>query len=104
MAYRSFFMLVLLFCTTLIHTAISQIPRKGDSITPWKDGYLDLHHINTGRGNAAYYIFPDGTTMLFDLGEQDPTDERTHSARNTVIRPNNSKKPYEWVAHYIQQA
>ncbi len=30
---------------------------------------LDLHHINTGSGNAAFYIFPDGTTFLVDAGE-----------------------------------
>ena len=31
----------------------------------WQAGYLDIHQISTGRGNAAYLIFPDGTTMLF---------------------------------------
>jgi beta-lactamase superfamily II metal-dependent hydrolase len=92
-----------LLCTILFITAHSQIPKKGDSTISWKEGYLDLHHINTGRGSVAYYIFPDGTTLLFDAGEQDPTDERTHSARNTVIRPNNKKRPYEWIAHYIKQ-
>ena len=81
----------------------SQIPAKGDTALSWKEGYLDLHHINTGRGDVAYYIFPDGTTLLFDAGEQDPNDARTHSARNSVIRPNNSKRPYEWIVHYIRQ-
>ena len=81
----------------------SQIPRKGDSIITWIQGYLDLHHINTGRGSAAYYVFPDGTTLLFDAGEQDPTNERTRSARNSIIRPNDSKRAYEWVANYIRQ-
>jgi beta-lactamase superfamily II metal-dependent hydrolase len=81
----------------------SQVPRKGDTSIPWNEGYLDLHHINTGRGDVAYYVFPDGTTLLFDAGEQDPTDPRTNSARNTVIRPNNSKRAYEWIAHYIKQ-
>jgi len=103
-----------MFCKQLLFIAIllfvaesftgqSQIPRKGDTTISWKEGYLDLHHINTGRGDAAYYVFPDGTTLLFDSGEQDPTDERTHSARNTIIRPDNSKPPHEWIAHYIKQ-
>lgn len=26
----------------------------------WQAGYLDIHQISTGRGNAAYLIFPDG--------------------------------------------
>lgn len=81
----------------------TQVPRKGDTSIGWKPGYLDLHHINTGRGSVAYYILPDGTTLLFDAGEQDPTDPRTTSSRNSVIRPNNSKRPYEWVVQYIKQ-
>ena len=44
----------------------------GQSLPAWKEGYLDLHHINTGRGSCAYYIFPDGTTMLVDAGEMNP--------------------------------
>lgn len=102
-----FYKQVLFVATLLFAVKInghSQIPRKGDTAISWREGYLDLHHINTGRGDAAYYVFPDGTTLLFDAGEQDPADERTHSARNTVIRPNNSKHPYEWIAHYIKQA
>ena len=81
----------------------SQVPAKGDTALSWKEGYLDLHHINTGRGDVAYYIFPDGTTLLFDAGEQDPNDPRTNSVRNSLIRPNNSKRPYEWIVHYIKQ-
>jgi hypothetical protein len=74
----------------------------GKPLPPWREGWLDLHHINTGRGNAALYVLPDGTTILFDAGELDPTDPRTTSERNTPIRPDGSKKPYEWIAHYIQ--
>ena len=77
----------------------SQIPRKGDTSIAWMEGYLDLHHINTGRGDVAYYIFPDGTTLLFDAGEQDPTDPRTNSARNSVIRPNNSTRAVAGMRH-----
>jgi len=75
----------------------------GKPLPAWKKGYLDLHHINTGRGNSAYYIFPDSTTMLFDAGEEDPSEERTISARNSTIHPDNSKRPYEWIAYYIKQ-
>lgn len=32
----------------------------------WKDGYMDIHFINTGRGESILHIFPDGTTMLAD--------------------------------------
>ena len=69
----------------------------------WKPGYLDIHHINTGRGNAAFCIFPDGTTMVIDAGELSPLDERTFTARNATIKPDSTKKPFEWIAHYIDQ-
>jgi len=38
---------------------------------PWQDGYLDIHHISTGSGNATFMVFPDGTTLLFDAGDVD---------------------------------
>ena len=91
------------FVVSHISEVQSQVPGKEDTSIVWKEGYLDLHHINTGRGSVAFYIFPDGTTLLFDAGEQDPTDVRTKSARNTAIRPNDSKRPYEWITGYIKQ-
>src|SRR6187402_563202 len=72
----------------------SPIAVVGRPLPAWQAGYLDLHHINTGRGNASYYILPDGTTMLFDAGELDPSNPRTTSKRNTPIRPN-GRQPYE---------
>src|SRR5690349_8283611 len=92
-----------IYLINILPSLSAQVPKKGDRLPAWQNGYLDLHHINTGRGDVAYYIFPDGTTMLFDAGEEDPLDPRTTSARNTVIRPNNSKKPFEWIASYIKQ-
>jgi hypothetical protein len=71
-------------------------------LCPWVEGTLDLHHINTGRGDAAFYVFPDGTTMLLDAGELDPTNPRVTSLRNTPARPNDSRPPYAWIARYIQ--
>lgn len=92
---------ILVFSIAL--NANSQIAEPGKPLPAWKEGYLDLHHINTGRGSSAYYIFPDGTTMLFDAGEMSPESQRVMSPRNSVIRPNDSKRPYEWIAHYIKQ-
>ncbi len=31
------------------------------ALQSWRTGFLDIHHINTGSGDASYYIFPDGT-------------------------------------------
>ncbi|MBN1580273.1 MAG: hypothetical protein JXA89_06190 [Anaerolineae bacterium] len=75
----------------------------GQALCPWVEGTLDLHHINTGRGDAAFCILPDGTTMLLDAGELDPTDPRVTSPRNTAAKPDGSRPPYEWIARYIQR-
>lgn len=73
------------------------------SLPQWEYGMMDIHHIQTGRGNATYFVFPDGTTMLFDAGEISETHPRTNSNRNSKIVPHVGKKAYQWIADYIQQ-
>jgi beta-lactamase superfamily II metal-dependent hydrolase len=75
----------------------------GQPLPAWKEGFMDLHHINTGRGDAAFFVLPDGTTMLVDAGEATEDDLRTLSERNTPRYPNTSKLAYEWIVDYIQQ-
>ncbi len=54
---------------------------QGQSIAPWQEGYLDIHHINTGSGNSTFFVFPDGTTMLLDAGDVD------RSAKTRINNP-----------------
>lgn len=75
----------------------------GKPLPVWTEGFLDLHHINTGRGNCAFYRLPDGTTMLVDAGELDPTTERVRSPRNAPARPDDTRPPHEWIVAYIKQ-
>ena len=103
---RRFVSLFFTFITaaeTFAQSPAAAVAAVGQPLPAWQPGYLDLHHINTGRGNAAYYILPDGTTVLFDAGELDPTDPRTTSRRNTPERPDSSRRPYEWIVDYIRQ-
>ena len=91
---------------TLILLTFSSVciaQQVGKPLPKWKEGYLDIHHINTGHGDAAFYIFPDGTTMLLDAGEMDPTAERTNSARNAPLHPNGTKRAHEWIVDYIKR-
>jgi glyoxylase-like metal-dependent hydrolase (beta-lactamase superfamily II) len=74
----------------------------GDILADWTFGTLDIHHINTGRGDATFMIFPDGTTMIYDAGSQDPTEPRTNSPRNTLPKPSGDRAPGEWIARYIE--
>ncbi|CAG4995156.1 hypothetical protein DYBT9275_01564 [Dyadobacter sp. CECT 9275] len=77
--------------------------KAGETLPAWKEGEMDIHHINTGRGNATFFILPDGTTLLIDAGALDPTDPRTQSARNTAAVPGPEKQPGEWIARYISK-
>jgi len=70
--------------------------RIGEPLPRWTAGTLDIHQITTGRGNAAFTRFPDGTTMLVDAGDGGETP-------NAEPRPDNSKSPGKWIASYIRQ-
>lgn len=95
------------FCIFLIFWSISFYPIfaqvVGEQLEPWQPGWLDIHHINTGRGDAAYFIFPDGTSLLIDAGDMSPYGSRVGTPRNTRIHPDSSKTAPEWIAEYIWQ-
>ena len=63
----------------------------------WKEGYMDIHHVNTGRGDCTFCILPDGTTLLIDAGENNRV-----GARVVAAKPDDTKKAGEWIADYIR--
>jgi beta-lactamase superfamily II metal-dependent hydrolase len=63
----------------------------------WQEGYLDIHHISTGRGNAAFIICPDSTTILIDAGDIGTVINENY----TPPIPNSNKNAGEWIAEYI---
>ena len=73
-------------------------------LEPWTPGTLDIHHISTGKGDAALFLLPDGTTMLVDAGASDPTAPRHSGPRATPSRPDGSRTPGEWIVRYIRHA
>lgn len=66
----------------------------GAVLPPWSAGMLDIHQIATGRGNSAFTIFPDGTTMLFDAGDGGDT-------AYAEPKPDASRTPGQWIARYV---
>ncbi|NDV15849.1 MBL fold metallo-hydrolase [Muricauda sp. TY007] len=90
------FMLIIILMIQFSHGQKQQLP-------DWEPGFLDIHHINTGRGDAAFMIFPDGTTLLVDAGDMSETHARTTSSRNAKLVPNGSKTAPEWIVDYIDQ-
>jgi len=81
-----------------------QLANQHVKFPAWQAGYLDIHHINTGRGDAAYFVFPDGTEMVFDVGDLGKDSLKNHPIMKVAeARPNATKQPGEWIADYILQ-
>jgi hypothetical protein len=59
------------------------------------DGELDIHHIDTGRGNCALIVGPDGTAMMIDAGTSDAAVETSGEPR-----PDGSRAPGVWMGRY----
>jgi len=100
---RSFIKNAAVLAGTAVYSqnVLSANTEKSAEIFPdWQEGFLDIHHISTGRGEATFIIAPDGTTFLIDAG--DMSDERPD---NTVLPrlPNGNKTPGEWIAAYIKR-
>ena len=43
-----------------VSVAATEAQPVGEVVPPWTPGTLDIHQINTGRGNSALLIMPDG--------------------------------------------
>lgn len=71
----------------------------GKPYVGWKEGELDLHFISTGAGENAFHIYPDGTTMLLDVGDWNHKNYK----EATKEVPDDSRRPGEWVARYISR-
>ena len=71
----------------------------------WQEGYLDIHHINNGRGDACFMVFPDGTTLLFDAGNLDKEkfEKKYAPLKASSPKPNDSLTEAQNIALYIKQ-
>lgn len=65
------------------------------ALPPWTPGTLDIHHIDTGVGNATFILGPDGSTILIDCGAT-----RGGPPASTPLRPDGSRSAGAWVARY----
>ena len=83
----------------LVSTARAQRiePVVGKVLPRWQPGTLDIHQISTGRGNAAFAILPDGTTLLIDAGDAGPTFP------NAGPYPDSTRSAGDWISRYIKR-
>jgi beta-lactamase superfamily II metal-dependent hydrolase len=78
--------------------------KSNETLPPWTEGYLYIHHISTGRGNSAYIVMPDGTTLLIDAGETDQKFiESVAPLAPFPPRPDAKHAAGYWIADYIRE-
>jgi len=63
----AFLTIVVCFCFRLNSQTDARVDEM--NILKWKEGYLDIHFIHSGGGNTSFMVFPDGTSMLYDVGD-----------------------------------
>lgn len=72
--------------------------RVGAPLAAWQPGWLDIHHIATGRGSATFVMLPDGTSMLIDAGASNNGLDVSMAPR-----PDGSRRPGEWIGRYLRR-
>lgn len=80
-------------------SAAADKPKVGQTLPDWSEGYLDIHAVNTGRGECSLLILPDGTTMLVDTGCSTIADD--DKIPPPPMKPNASSEPTETVINYL---
>lgn len=68
-------------------------------LSEWKPGSLDIHCINTGRGESSFIVFPDGTTMLVDAAG---SLLKKHTHMPTAPRPDSTVSSGQVIIDYIR--
>jgi len=71
----------------------------GSPLPKWTEGCLDIHAINSARGECTFFILPDGTTMTIDAGE---FSSQSPKYANDVQRPDSFTRPTDTYARYMQ--
>lgn len=70
----------------------------GQTLRPWRQGGLDIHHIATGRGDSTLLIGPDGTSQMIDAGAS-----ATPPPAALDIRPGPERRAGEWIGRYARR-
>lgn len=85
---------MLLSVAVTVSSAADKSQYNGSKRLPaWTEGNLDIHFINTNRGDCAYLVFPDGTTMMVDAGDME---------NGEALVPDSTKTAAYWIADYVK--
>ena len=88
--------LIALFCVIDSRASENSNVKVGNVLPAWSEGCLDIHFINSGKGECCFYILPDGTTLIVDAGEI--VDKK----KGVAQLPNAETRPYITYAKYIK--
>lgn len=72
-----------------------QLSLAQEYLPKWQEGYMDIHTIATGRGDATFIVMPDGTTLMIDAGDNGKQKDKQH--------PDASKRAGEWQSIYMKK-
>lgn len=94
----------IIFLACLLYATFS-LTYAQEALNPWQEGYLDIHHIHSGRGNATFCIFPDGTSLLIDAGDLDKArfEARYAPLKAAPAYPHDSVRSGKYIAQYIRR-
>ena len=70
-----------------------------DNARSWRKGDLQIHFIYTGVGEQMFYIFPDGTTMVLDCGDEVSLEGREPAPVPTAAQG----RVADYIADYIER-
>lgn len=66
----------------------------------WTPGEFQVHIIHNGVGESLFLLFPDGTSMLLDCGDQASITRGPHAV---PVVPGPERLAGEWVARYVMR-
>ena len=84
----------------LLFSLIASAIITGTPLPPWQEGCLDIHAINSARGECTFIILPDGTSMIVDAGEF--VDYKPSKFNRVPPKPDGNTRPVEVYSRYIQ--
>ena len=73
--------------------------KVGEPLPAWSEGCLDIHAINSGRGECTFFVLPDGTSLCVDAGEIAPSGGE-HP--RVDAKPDADTRAYKVYSEYIK--
>lgn len=90
-----------MFCQFLLASLIFGTEVCAQSIQ-WTEGYLDIHHINSGSGNSTFMVFPDGTALLFDAGDISRSKSTSNPLKASSPTGSDTVSAATFIVNYIK--